>query len=148
MKYQVKSQVDTNKPQVKSKCQILCIIFKHFCFCSFFTSLLHINPFLILMWFDHIYGSTWLMTRGAPAGGVSFLFWGLTQDICWADWSIAELGLHSIFSEPRSVNGEPNFIWPTVIEAAVIFRGRLAVAAAAKAFSAPHPHSNSLSVSL
>lgn len=37
------------------------------------------------------------------------------------------------------MNGEPNFISPTVIEAAVIFRGWLAVAAAVKAFNAPPP---------
>lgn len=54
----------------------------------------------------------------------------------------------TIFSEPRSVNGEPNFIWPTVIEADVIFRGWLAVAAAVKAFTAPHSNSLSLSRSL
>lgn len=43
----------------------------------------------------------------------------------------------SIFSEPWSVNGGPDFIWPSVIQAAGIFRRRLAVAAAAKAFDAP-----------
>lgn len=41
----------------------------------------------------------WLVTQRAPAGGVSFLFGGLTQDICKAEWSI--------FSDALSVNGEP-----------------------------------------
>jgi len=71
------------------------------------------------------------MTQGAPAGGVSSLFWGLSQDICWAEWSNADLSLPSIFSRPSSLNGEPNFIWTSVINAAGIFRGWLAVAAAA-----------------
>lgn len=43
------------------------------------------------------------------------------------------------------MNGVPNFIWPTVIEAVGIFRGWLAVAAAVKAFNAPHSLSPSLS---
>lgn len=46
------------------------------------------------------------------------------------------------------MNGVPDFIWPTVIEAGGIFRGWLAVAAAVKAFNAPHSISLSLFLTL